>query len=311
MTEIIPQGVTRFDDLLSTENVEILQGLTVAGLNSDKTKISYRVEVGQFVDWLDQTGAGLSPLALDGYKDYLRSRGYSASKINLALSAIRRMIKQAAKNGLMPRTRAEDLRSVEGVKSEGVRLGSWLTRDEAQELLETPNPRRLKGLRDRAILAVLLGAGLRRSELVNLKIEDIQQREARWVIVDIIGKRGKVRSVPIAPWVKNAIDQWTKRAGIREGVVFRRLLKGGKLTTDPMTAQAVYNLVLYYSGLAGLDAKPHDLRRTSAKLALKGKAALEQISLVLGHESIATTQRYLGIELDLHNSPSDHIDLRI
>ena len=312
MNDITPFQGAKFDDLLKPDNVDLLQGLTVAGLTSKKSKVSYGVEVKQFVTWFSETGASqLSPLALQGYKDYLIEQGYSASKINLALSALRRMIKQANMNGLIPYDRAVTLQSVEGVKAEGVRLGNWLTQEQAQQLLETPNTKTLKGLRDRAILAVFLGAALRRTELTQLEIEHIQQREGRWVIVDIIGKRGKVRTVPIAPWVKYAIDTWTAAAHITQGTIFRRMKKGGQLTDDTMTPQAVYNLVLHYSELAGLDVKPHDLRRTSAKLARNGGSPLEQIALVLGHESLEVTQRYLGVELDLHNSPSDHIDLKV
>jgi len=312
MKDITTLQGARFDELLTSDNVELLKGLTVAGLNSKKSKVSYSVEVGQFIAWFSETGASrLSLLSLQGYKDYLSSKDYSASKINLALSALRRMIRQAQQNGLIDRTRAEDLASVEGVKAEGVRLGNWLTLEQAQNLLYTPDPGKLKGLRDRAILAVFLGAGLRRKELTELKVENIQQREGRWAIVDIKGKRGKIRTVPIAPWVKHAIDQWTDRAGIMQGTIFTRMFRGNRLTNDPMTPQAVYNLVLHYAELAGLDVKPHDLRRTSAKLARNGGSPLEQISLVLGHESMEVTQRYLGVELDLHNSPSDHIDLKV
>jgi integrase/recombinase XerD len=312
MNEITPFEGSSFDDLLTPENMDLLQGLTGAGLTSDKSKVSYGVEVKQFVTWFSETGASqLSPLALQGYKDYLIEQDFSASKINLALSALRRMVKQANMNGLIPYDRAAILRGVTGVKAGGVRIGNWLTQEQAQQLLNTPNTKTLKGLRDRAILAVFLGAALRRTELTQLTNEHIQQREGRWVIVDIIGKRGKVRTVPIASWVKYAIDTWTTAAHITQGTIFKRMMKGGVLTSFTMTPQAVYNLVLHYSELAGLDVRPHDLRRTSAKLARNGGSPLEQISLVLGHESMVVTQRYLGVELDLHNSPSDHIDLKV
>src|SRR5215217_3942775 len=74
--------------------------------------------------------------------------------------------------------------SVPGARSEGPRAGNWLTRDEASQLLSLPDPETLKGKRDRAILGLLVGCGLRREELVRLTVEDIQQREGRWVIVD-------------------------------------------------------------------------------------------------------------------------------
>jgi len=303
----------KFADIVNVNNTSIIQGLTVAGLTSDKSKASYSTEIAQFIEWLDATGAKLSPLAIQAYKDYLIDKGSSASKVNLALSALRRMAKQAQRNKLVSRATSDNLRDVENVKQEGVRTGNWLTLDEAQQLISSPNIKRIKGLRDRAILAVFIGAGLRRTELVNLQLDDIQQRDARWVIVDIIGKGGRVRSVPIAPWVKVAIDEWTSAAGITSGYIFLRVKQGGIIVREPITPQAAFYVVKHYAGLCGFDVAPHDLRRTFAKLAYRnGKGApITQIQLVLGHSSSAITDRYLGTELDLTTSPSDEIDLRL
>ena len=77
-----------------------------------------------------------------------------------------------------------------------MRAGNWLTRDQAETLLSAP-PSTLMGLRDRAVLGLLIGCGLRRDELANLTFAHLQQREGRWVIVDIIGKGRRVRTVPV------------------------------------------------------------------------------------------------------------------
>jgi site-specific recombinase XerD len=78
-----------------------------------------------------------------------------------------------------------------------VRTGNWLTRDEAQQWLNAPDTRTREGKRDRALLAVLIGCGLRRAEAAALSFKHVQQRDGRWVLVDLIGKRDKVRSVPM------------------------------------------------------------------------------------------------------------------
>jgi site-specific recombinase XerD len=91
---------------------------------------------------------------------------------------------------------AAGIRRVKGVKKLGVRLGNWLTADEARRLLALPQSDSLKGKRDRAILAILLGCGLRRRELADLTISHLQRREEHWAIVDLIGKGGHVRTVP-------------------------------------------------------------------------------------------------------------------
>src|SRR4029077_14541562 len=110
---------------------------------------------------------------------------------------------------------------VKGVKRLGVRVGNWLSLREGQSLLSAPDISTLKELRDRAILAALLGCGLRRSEVAALTFTHIQQRDGRWCIVDLVGKHGRVRTIPMPTWVKVAIDAWTQSAGVAEGHVFR------------------------------------------------------------------------------------------
>ena len=175
----------------------------------------------------------------------------------------------------------------------GTRSGNWLAKQQAQQLLNAPDIHTLKGLRDRAILALLLGCGLRRAEAANLTFDHIQQRDGRWVLVDITGKRNKVRSVPMPSWTKQAIDEYATAAELTEGIVFCPINKGGRIANDGMSEQAIYNLVVEYGQLLSLTKlAPHDLRRTFAKLAHKGGSGLEQIQLSLGHGSIQTTERF-------------------
>jgi len=101
---------------------------------------------------------------------------------------------------------AAGLRRVKGAIRLEVRLGNWLTPEEARSLWQLPNTGTLKGKRDRAILAILLGCGLRRGELADLRLGDFQRREDHWAIVDLIGKAGHIRTVPVPDWVKNTVD---------------------------------------------------------------------------------------------------------
>ena len=95
---------------------------------------------------------------------------------------------------------------MKSAKSIGVRTGNWLSLRQAQALLNAPDITTMKGLRDRAIIAVLLGCGLLRSEVAALTMSHIQQRDGRWCIVDLHGKHRRVRTVPMPTWVKVAID---------------------------------------------------------------------------------------------------------
>jgi site-specific recombinase XerD len=101
----------------------------------------------------------------------------------------------------------------------------------------------LKGKRDRALLALMLACGLRRREAVALTLELLQQREEHWAIVDLIGKGGHVRTVPLPDWVKSELDEWLAAAGIDRGKLFRRVSKVGKAWGDGMTEKAVWHIV--------------------------------------------------------------------
>ena len=114
---------------------------------------------------------------------------------------MRRLAYEAADCGLLSSDLAAGIRRVKGVKNFGVRLGNWLTAEQRQVLCQAPDRNRVNGKRDRALLAMLLACGLRRHEAVKLKLADIQQREERWAIVDLVGKGGHVRTVPIPSWV--------------------------------------------------------------------------------------------------------------
>ena len=79
------------------------------------------------------------------------------------------------------------------------------------------------------MVAMLVGCGLRRAELLALQLESIQQREEHWVIADLVGKGGHVRTVPIPIWVKHHVDQWTAAAAVTHGPVFRAINKAGRV----------------------------------------------------------------------------------
>jgi integrase len=201
---------------------------------------------------------------------------------------------------------------VKGVASKGVRLGNWLSLKQAQALLNAPDITTTKGLRDRAIIAVLLGCGLRRWEVAALTLKHIQQRDGRWCIVDLVGKHGRVRTVPMPTWVKVAIDTRTGPAGVTDGYVFQSINRGGQVQGKVLSEKVVWQMLRPYAAAAGVPGiAPHDCRRAAAKLCRAAGGELEQIQLLLGHASVQTTERYLGTRQDLVNAPNDGIKLRI
>src|SRR5947209_14314424 len=170
------------------------------------------------------------------------------SSINQRLSAIRKLAIEAADNGALDPQVASGIRSVKGSRQEGRRTGNWLTREQAQMWLNAPDMKTMKGQRDRALLAVLIGCGLRRAEAASLSFEHVQQRDGRWVLVDLIGKRDKIRSVPMPNWTKAAIDAWSRASGVAEGLVFRAVNKGDRVMGNGITPQAIRNIVADYAG---------------------------------------------------------------
>jgi integrase len=222
------------------------------------------------------------------------------------------------------------------VRQPGVRAGNWLTADQAEQLVNTPVYRwqhghipTLKAIRDQAILALMVGTGLRRAEVAALSWEQIQQRDGRWAIIDLVGKGNRVRSIGLPPWVKVALDRWAKGAGVHSGRIFRALNKDGRLagrvktrgghrSDGNLTPQAIYNVVAEHVVAAGYTKRrgepalaAHDLRRTAAALALKGGADLRQIQQMLGHASITTTERYLEPLRSLQVTAGDFIQIEL
>jgi integrase len=159
------------------------------------------------------------------------------------------------------------------------------------------------------MLAMLIGCGLRRGELLALRVESIQQREEHWVVADLIGKGGHVRTVPIPTWVKTAVDAWTASVAITSGPVFRAINKSGRVWGDGMSPKVLWDVVRG-GARAGVDKlAPHDLRRTCARLCHLAGGELDQIQFLLGHVSIQTTERYLGCKQKLRDAVNDRLGI--
>jgi integrase len=234
----------------------------------------------------------------------------SPSTINVRMSAIRKLVGEARQNGLIGIEEAANLTDVPNVRQTGRRLGNWLTREQAKELLTVPDRSKLKGKRDYVIIALLVGCALRRQELASLKIEDIQLREGRWVIIDLRGKGGRIRTVAVPIWVKHGIDAWIAAAMIEKGRLLRPLSKSGKMVGDALGDWAIWSVVEQSSKQIGIEHfGAHDLRRTCAKLCRKNGGDLEQIKFLLGHSSIQTTERYLGSEQEIAVAVNDNLGL--
>lgn len=159
---------------------------------------------------------------------------------------------------------------------------------------------------------LLLGCGLRRSEGVGLNLDQVQSKEGRWVIANLVGKGGRLRTVPMPSWCKELVDTWLRHSGVSDGKVFRRVLKGGILEGTAVSANIVWYAVKRCAGQAGINnLAPHDLRRTCARLCHGSGGELEQIQFLLGHASVQTTERYVGCKQKLQDAVNDRLGISV
>lgn len=199
---------------------------------------------------------------------------------------------------------------MKGVRRIGVRLGNWLTAEQGKRLLASADRDSLRGTRNYAILAMLIGCGLRRGELLRLHVDSIQSREERWVIADLLGKAGHIRTVPIPNWVKTAIEKWIEASGIINGALFRSIHRRGRVWGSGMTPKVLWEIVKEAAARADIPKlAPHDLRRTCARLCHLAGGELDQIQFLLGHVSIQTTECYLGCKQKLRYAVNDKLGI--
>lgn len=290
-----------------------LKALVLDKVSSPITKRVYNMALDEFLAWFQQAPRpGFTKATVSAWRVSLEARELGSSSIIIRMSAIRKLAAEAADDGLLAPELAAGIARVRSAKSVGIRTGNWLSVRQAQSLLNAPDASTVRGLRDRTILAVLLGCGLRRSEVAALTFMHVQQRDGRWCIVDLKGKHGRIRTAPMPTWVKLAIDAWTTAAGIAEGHVFRPVNRADQVGREGLGEKVVWQLIKPYAETAGVPGiAPHDLRRTCAKLCRAAGGELEQIQLLLGHASVQTTERYLGTKQGLVHAPNDAIKLTV
>jgi integrase len=261
----------------------------------------------QFITWYcSEPRLALNRAVVLRFRLYLESLGLAAGTVIQRLAAVRRLAYEAADSGLLSPELAAGIRRVKGVKQLGSRLGNWLSSDQAKPLLESAGGEDLRSIRDLAMMAVLLGCGLRRAELSALEVEDIDLRQGHWAIVDLIGKGSRVRTVPLPMWVKEAVDHWLIAANVCRGRIFRAVSRHGTAWGKGISENVIWYVVRRCAELTKIDhLAPHDLLRTCAKLCHTAGGEIEQIQFLLGHASVLTTERYLGCKQDLEKPVND------
>jgi integrase len=313
---MVPQKHPQSGARPETLTIPELEQSKVAVLNtlaSVHSRRFYAFAIDRFIAWYcSEPRLTFNRAVVVRYRSHLESRRLSASTINSHLSAIRRLADESAESGWLTPELAIGIRRVQGVKRLGRKIGNWLSRNEAQELVNSASKTDMRGWRDGAVLGLLLGCGLRRSEVVGLTLDQLQMREGRWVIVDLIGKGRRLRTVPVPSWSKQLLDAWLLHSGVSEGRIFRRVSKFGKRHEASVTANVVWYAVKRCARQAGIaNLAPHDLRRTCARLCHDCSGELEQIRFLLGHASVQTTERYIGSKQKLQDAVNDRFEISV
>jgi len=290
----VPRVSARFDEkagyvgeLIAQSPLERAIAAALAGL-SPQTRRVYASRIAQWVAWSN----GQPQLDRETVKKYIRSmelRGCSAQVQNQALAALKKLASEAAELEWLLDGAAVQIGNIKSKKITGIRTGRWLDAAQCRRLL-AQLPDSPIGKRDGAVIALLLGCGLRRAEACSLTTEQIQLIHGRTIIVNLIGKGNRVRSVAVPTWSAQLLEKWRVING--EGQFLRSFYGDGKINGS-LSETAVREIVQKYGKLIGIpDLNPHDLRRTFARLSREGGAPLETIQHSLGHASLKTTELY-------------------
>jgi len=276
----------RYLDFLMVEKG--LAAQTIEAYSRDLVRyISFLVECGRTT-----VSEADTPLILK-YLISMREDGLNARSRARHLVSIRGFYRFLAQEEILP---SDPSRLIDLPKS-GLKLPDVLTIDEVKRLLDAPDPKKSSGCRDAAMLELLYAAGLRVSELITLKLQDVNLTAG---YVRVFGKGAKERVVPIGQYAQEKIRTYT--TGARQALLKDRIsatlfvARAGK----PLSRQGFWKLIKRYGLRAGLRKviTPHTLRHSFASHLLEGGADLRAVQTMLGHADIATTQIYTHVARD-------------
>lgn len=265
--------------------------LVLDAVRSPNTKRAYNRALDEFIAWHTATGqATLTKAVVNSYRQHMIDQGKANSVINQALSAIRKLAREAADNGLLDDTLANGIRNVKGVSQDTLPAGRRLTAGEIEAMIRACGHSPID-IRDAAILALLYMCGLRRAELVALDLadydpdtHDLKVRHA---------KGDKQRQVPVGNGARAALADWLVLRGQTPGALFSQVLKGGHIKRTRLTMQAIWHVVQKRADQAGVRSlTPHDFRRTFISDLLATGADISIVAKLAGHSDVSTTARY-------------------
>lgn len=292
---------------LAPNALEALVQTVLNTLGSEHSKKAYGPALAGYLRWSRANSKPPGRLAVQEYVQVLLSHGKRPSTINVMLSAVRKLYQEAEDNGWIDAATCAGVQRVKGLRRLGEATGNWLSNEDAVQLLRMPDMQTVLGLRDAALIALLYGCAFRRSEACSLRIEQLQEREGRWVWVDVIGKAARLRAVVVPRFTEDALVRWRDHRlhadQAKADAFYLRSMEGNTLSVHGL----VHVLKQYVGRLGRPEIAPHDMRRSFARHALEGGAPMTQIALTLGHSSAVVTERYVGVRQDWKNPAADFL----
>ena len=300
------------------ENSPDLQKMVMSVVNqrqNQNSRQTYYTALTKFFNWYSAgDNQGITAEIIREYLLYLENSGKSKSTISTSLSVLRQLFKDLRRLEVIDEKIYNDLLEIKFKRQIGQRHKTWLEQEEVQKLLNNLNSEKMSIVRDRALIAVMTGCGLRRFEISDLKITQMKQVQGRWAFTDIKGKGERYRTVAIPEYAMKCLEEWldiSKTVGKTDRIFFS-IRKNGEIGNTMITPQGIRDIVAKHSkNILDKQILPHDLRRTYAQLSYKAGAPLRQVQLSLGHSSIRTTEIYLGLDQDLTNAPGDYLDINV
>lgn len=281
-----------------------------ANLDNPQTRRAYRSDIGDFcsfigIDRAEQFGA-ITRAHVLAWRNQLEVRGLAGATLRRKLAALASLFDYLLeRNTLIGGNPVNGVKRPKNESNEGKTPA--LGDQQARALLEAPPTDTIKGLRDRAILSVLLYHGLRREEVARLRIEDIQERRGIKHL-QVHGKGSKIRYLPMHPAALENIYSYLEMAGhhLKENAPLFLPLRG-RLTGAGLSADGIYLIVGSYAKAAGIHIEGlgvHGLRATAATNALENQADIAKVQQWLGHANISTTRLYDRRQSRPEDSPS-------
>lgn len=261
---------------------------------SQNTLAAYRSDLNQLDKWLAKGNIELlnaNQTNLEAYIDYRYKKGVKARTSARILSSIRRFYQYLLREELTNGDASAQLESPKLTRS----LPKTLSEDDVDALLMAPDIKQVFGLRDRAMLELLYASGLRVSELVNIRIDQVNLNQG---VIRVIGKGNKERLIPMGEEAVDWIDTFLKEA--RPEILEKRDMTDALFPSrlgEAMSRQAFWQLIKRYAMAAEIKKplSPHVLRHAFATHLLNHGADLRVVQLLLGHNSLTTTQIYTHI----------------